>query len=116
MNIGEAYYKAVGEKNLEKAEQFLHPDVEMIGPLSKVSGKKEFVDAVKRFLDLFTTLTIRAKFDSENQAMIVYELNCPAPFGTFSAAVLLTIQDDLIKKFELIFDARPFVPELKRSL
>ncbi len=108
MSIGEAYYTKMGKKDIEGMKSYLHPDVLFVAPLATHSGKEAVLEAAKNFIAFFKTLTIRAKFGSADQAMIVYDLECPAPIGTFAAAVLMTFQGNLISKFELIFDARLF--------
>ena len=104
----ETYYKAVGDKNFEKIEKHLHPDVQFIAPLAKMKGKKAVLEATKRFTTLFKTLKIRASFGSNNQAMVVYDLDCPEPIGIFSSSALMTFENGLITKIELFYDARPF--------
>lgn len=106
--IAEAYYTAMGEKNIAGTEKHLHPDVQFSSPLGKMMGKEAVLDAIKKFTTLFKTLTIRAKFGSENQATIIYDLECSEPIGKLSAAALMTFKDGLIVKIELFFDARPF--------
>lgn len=106
--IAETYYKAVGEKNVESIEKYIHPDIQFIAPLGKETGKEAFLEAAKKFTNLFTSLKIRAISGAENQAMVVYDLECPSPIGTFSTAVLMTFKEGLIAKIELFFDARPF--------
>ncbi len=104
----EAYYESVGNKEMAGAERYLHPDVQLIGPLAEMTGKEAVLKAVKGFLTIFKSLTIRAKFGSGDQVMIAYDLDCPAPVGNFRAAVLLTFRDDLIARLELFYDGRPF--------
>ena len=106
--VAEAYYTALGEKDMVGVEKCLHSAVQFIAPLAEVMGKGAVLEAAKKFTMLFKTLKIRAKFGSEDQAMIVYDLDCPAPIGNMSAAALITLQEGLIAKIELIFDARPF--------
>lgn len=106
--LAEAYYTAVGKKNVVDIEKFLHPDVLFVGPLAKLKGKEAILEATKRFTTLFKTLKIRAKFGSGDQAMVVYDLDCPLPIGHFSTAVLMTFQEGLVAKIELFYDARPF--------
>jgi hypothetical protein len=106
--IAEAYYLAMGEKNVQSIEDLVHPDVCLIAPLAKTQGKAAFLEAAKRFTSLFRTLKIRTKLGSEDQAMVVYDLECPEPIGSFSTAVLMTFQEGLIAKIELFYDARPF--------
>lgn len=109
LSIAEAYYDALGKKDMEKVEQYLHPDVECIGPLVKVTGKGSVLEANKKFISLFKTLKIRSSFASGDQSMIVYDLEFAASVDVFSSAVLLTLSNDLISKIELFYDPRPFV-------
>ena len=106
--IAEAYYTAMGEKNVADMGQYLHPDVQFIGPLAEMRGKEAVLEAVKRLIAFFKTLTIRAKFGSGDQAMLAYDLDFPSPIGNCPAAALLTFQEGLISKIELFFDGRPF--------
>ena len=108
LSIAEAYYKALGEKNAAIAQKFLHANVQCTGPLVKIVGKEDVLEANKKFISLFKTLKIRSSFSSGDQAMIVYDLKCSAPIDTFSAAALLTFNDNLISNIELFYDARPF--------
>ena len=102
------YYQAMGKRDFEKLEKFLASDVQFIGPLAKLKGKEAVVEATKRFTSLFKTLNVRAKFGSNNQAMVVYDLDCPEPVGLFSSSALMTFENGLITKIELFYDARPF--------
>lgn len=106
--LAQAYYTAVAEKKINEIGKFLHPEVQFIGPLAKANGKETVLETVKNFTTAFLTLTIRALFDSENQAMLVYDVDFPAPIGNTTAAALLTFQEGLISKFEIIYDPRPF--------
>jgi hypothetical protein len=108
LSTANAYYQALAEKNIAEAEKHLHPDVQCIGPIVKVVGKESVVEANKKFVSLFKALKIRASFASQNQAMLVYDLECAAPLSVFSSAVLLTFRDSLIDRIELFYDARPF--------
>lgn len=105
--IGE-YYRAMGERDFEKVERLLSSDVQFIGPLAKLKGKEAVIEATKRFTSLFKALNVRAKFGSNNQAMVVYDLDCPEPIGLFSSSALMTFENELITKIELFYDARPF--------
>jgi len=106
--IAEAYYTAMAEKNIAGMEKYLHPDVRLISPLAEILGKEAVLESAKKLIALFKTLTIRAKFGSEDQAMLAIDLDYPAPIGNLRTAVLMTFKDGLITKNELFFDARPF--------
>ncbi|MBS0652886.1 MAG: nuclear transport factor 2 family protein [Verrucomicrobia bacterium] len=113
LSIGEAYYTAVGRKNVAEIEKYLHPDVSLIGPLASIAGKQAIIEATKHFTAMFTTLTIRAKFGTESQAMIVYDIDIPGPIGNFPGASLMTFKDGKIVKIQLFYDGRPF--EVKKE-
>ena len=53
-------------------------------------------------------LKVNAKFGSEDQAMLTYDMEFPEPIGVTRTAVLMTFQDGLIARSELFFDARSF--------
>lgn len=106
--IAQAYYIAMGAKDVAGVGKYLHPDVQFASPLTALAGKEAVLEAITGFMAFFTTLTIRSVFGSDDQAMIAYDVEFPAPFGKVPTAALLKIQDGLITKVELIFDARPF--------
>lgn len=106
--IAEAYYKAMGEKNIEKMGTCLHPAVKFFSPLANLTGKEAVLEAAKRATSLFKTLAIRATFGSADQAMLAIDLDFPMPMGNCPTAVLLTFQDGLISKIELFYDGRFF--------
>ena len=103
-----AYYQAMSRKDLSVMEKLLHPEVRLIGPMAELTGKDAVLNSVKHFLAVFNKLTIRAHCGNGDQVMLAYDLDCPAPIGLFRGAVLLTFQDDLIIRYELFYDARPF--------
>ncbi len=106
--IAEAYYTTMGKKDIEGLSKYLHQDVQFTAPLDKMTSKEAVLEATKKFTLMFNTLTIRAKFGSQDQAMIVYDLDFPGLASTFSSSALMTFQDGLITKIELFYDARPF--------
>lgn len=106
--IAEAYYTAMGKKNIADMEKYLHPNVRAVGPLGEMIGKEAVLGAVKRLIIPLNSLIIRAKFGSDDQAMLAIDLGFSEPIGSLPSAVLMTFQDGLIAKTELFFDARPF--------
>ncbi|MDB6081062.1 MAG: hypothetical protein JWO53_334 [Chlamydiia bacterium] len=103
-----AYYQAMGSQDLTTMEKCLHPEVQFIGPMAEMKGKEAVLEAAKRFCSMITKVTIRAQFGSNDQAMLAYDMDCPAPIGIFRAATLMTFKDSLIVRLELFYDARPF--------
>lgn len=106
--IAETYYKAWGEKAFAKMEKFLDPKVQLITPLEKevVIGKEAIVEKLKKGAAFFKTLTIRAKFGSGNQTMLVIDLEFPGSSEKMRSASLMTFQNGLITRIELFFDTK----------
>lgn len=111
VDIATAYFRGVGKKDVKSVENLLHPDVQVISPLSTVNGKTPVLESVKAFTDTFKSLAIRSKFESGDQAVIVYDIELPAPVGVNRSASLLTINNGLITKIELFYDSAPFASQ-----
>jgi hypothetical protein len=106
---GETYYKHVGEKNEEAVKKQLAPHVELSSPLAIVKGRDAVLESTKNFMKTFHSLTIRAKFGREHQAMIVYDVDIPGISSQFPGASLLTFENGLITKIQLFYDASHFI-------
>lgn len=104
--IAEAYFAAMSAKNIASLEVYLHPDIELIAPLAKVTEKAAVLEQIIKAMSLFNTLIVRTKFSSDDHAIVIYDVEFPAPVGKMSTAALLTFQDSLIIKIELFYDAR----------
>lgn len=102
-----AYYQAVHDKDLSKAEKFLHPEIHLIGPMAELHGKDAVLKSIKGFMQMFEKQNMRAQFGSGDQVMLAFDLICPAPIGLLRGAALMTFQDGLIKRQELFYDSRP---------
>ena len=103
-----AYYEAMNNKDLSTMAQYLHPEIQFVGPMAEMKGKETILGALGQILALFKTLKIRTKLANDNDVMVVYDLDCPFPIGLLRIAALLTFENDLIARLELFFDARPF--------
>jgi hypothetical protein len=104
--IAEAYYAAMVEKNTDEMGKYLHSDIELISPFGKTIGKEAVLEAARKSTPL--AITIRAKFCSEDQVMLVYDWEFNQPIGLLRAAALITVKDGFIVKNELFFDTRSF--------
>ncbi|HXF28255.1 MAG TPA: nuclear transport factor 2 family protein [Chlamydiales bacterium] len=101
-----AYYTEMSRKNLAGMEKHLHPDVQFSSPVMQLKGKDAVLEAASRLVTFFKTLTIRANFGTEKQAMLAIDIDFPAPIGNLPSAALLTCNDGLISRIELFFDPR----------
>jgi SnoaL-like domain len=107
--IAVAYYRALGKKNLEEVKRYLHPNIHFTDPQEQVIGKEAVLKAATGFSAIFKSLTIRAKFGSENEAVIIYDVEISNFAKPLRAASHLSFQDGLISKIDLIYDTRCFM-------
>ena len=105
-NVAIAYYEAMNNKNMAYMGKQVHSDVHFIGPLAEFTGKEAYLDSVSKFFNLFKSIEIREQFGSEDQAVIVCDVDCPEPIGILRAVALLNFKDNLISRIELFYDAR----------
>lgn len=108
LECAEAYYTHMLNKNFGAMAEYLHSDVNFIGPLAEMSGKDAVVAAAKHFGEILQDIQIRSRFAAGNQIMLAYDMTLPAPTGKFRAAVLMDFKNGQISKIELFYDARPF--------
>ena len=108
VNTAVAYYTAMGKKDINEALKYLHTDINLISPLAEINGKDIVTGAIKGFMTVFNTLHIRAKFSNEDSAMLVIDVDYPAPIGLLRTSSFLTIKDSLITRVELFHDTKPF--------
>lgn len=108
IKVVEAYYKAMNNKDRAGMAQYVHPDVHFLGPLAELTGRDIVLEGVERLFPLFENIVIRAKVGSDTQVMFAYDLNCEDPIGTLRVAALMILEEALITRIELFFDARPF--------
>lgn len=108
IHLAEEYYKAMKSKDLPRIEGYLHPEVHFLSPLAEAKGKEAVLEGIKKFISFFNDLNVRAKFGSENQAVIIYDVDCSEPIGSIRTTALLTFKENLISDIELFFDAGVF--------
>jgi len=106
MARAEEYYTLVGGKNVEGIKKYLHPHVELYGPLANLKGKERVLEAISNFMKTFKSLTIKAKFDAGDQAMIVYDVDIPGIANDFPGVSLLNFNEGLIVRIQLFYDGR----------
>lgn len=109
MSLAEAYYTLVGQKNVEGIKKYLHANAELHGPMARLEGSEAIMKATSNFMNTFNSLTIRSKFGSKDQAMIVYDVDIRGIDKKFPGASLLSFQDGLIIKIELFYDSSRIV-------
>lgn len=104
MAQAEEYYMLISQKSAEGMKKYLHPDVELYGPLASLKGKEAVIEATGNFMNAFKSLTIRAKFGAGDQAMLVYDVDLPGVAKAFPGASLMTFRNGFIVRIELFYD------------
>lgn len=105
----EAYYTAMKHNEPEQMSKYLHPDVTVVSPMGELRGKGKVLEGAKGLMLHIMDLEIKTRFASDEQVMLVYDLECSQPIGTCRTAALMTFKDGLIVRNDLFFDPRPFV-------
>ena len=82
-----AYYKAMADKDLTGMARYLHPDVRLVSPMEELIGKEAVLAAVKPLVNLIKSIKVHAKFGSEDQAMLTYDMEFAEPIGVTRTAV-----------------------------
>jgi hypothetical protein len=103
-----AYYKAMADKDLPGMARHLHADVRLLTPMEELTGKEAVLEAAQRILNLIKSIQVHAKFGSEDQAMLTYDMDFAEPIGVCRAAAWMTFKDGLFVRNEVFFDASPF--------
>ena len=103
-----AYYKAMNNKDVASMGRHLHPDVQLVSPMEHLTGKDAVLEAATRLSNHIQGIKMHARFGSEEQAMVSYDMNFAEPIGVCRAAALMTFKDSLIARNEVFFDTRPF--------
>lgn len=108
INLAMAYYQAMNERDFTGVEKYLDANVRFTTPLADLTGKEAVIAAIRGFMTVAKKVIINASFGSDNQAMLAYEVEFPAPIGTIPSATLMTFKDGVITRIQLFYDARPF--------
>jgi hypothetical protein len=101
-----AYYQAMNDKNLDEVAKYLHPEVTLLSPLAEVLGKEAALQAAKGFCSFMKKITIRAQLSSQDQVMLAFDIDFPAPIGAVRSAVLMSFKNGLISRNEMFYDPR----------
>jgi hypothetical protein len=75
-------YKAMADKDLTAMARHLHPDVRLVSPMEELTGKETVLAAVKPLFNLIKSIKVHAKFGSEDQAMLTYDMDFAEPVGS----------------------------------
>ncbi|PIQ44184.1 MAG: hypothetical protein COV52_03235 [Gammaproteobacteria bacterium CG11_big_fil_rev_8_21_14_0_20_46_22] len=109
LQLANAYYTAMKEKNAAEMEKLLSNDIHLLTPLAETRGKEPAITAAKNLFKLLNTLNIRAAFSSNNQTMLAMDFEFNPPIGKLPVASLMTFQRNFITHIELFYDTMKII-------
>jgi len=109
LRSAEAYYAAMKHNDPDEMAKYLHPDVDVFSPMGELRGRGRVLEGAKGLMLHIIDMNVKARFASDEQVMLVYDLECSDPLGTIRTAALMTFKDGLIVRNDLFFDPRPFL-------
>ncbi len=113
LKIAESYYLALNNKDLKAINNYIHPKISFLSPLSQTTGKDSFIVGAEMYFEFFKTITVQEKFCLDDKVMLVYDIDSAESSKILRVASLITFKDGLIYFIELLYDPRSF--EKKRN-
>ena len=100
----EAYYSCMKSGDYEKLGSYLHDNVKYLDPNWPLTGKDQVWPIAKSFATAVAQLKPVAKFNKDDQVMLVHDVKFHKADKPLRTAVLMTFSEGLIKEIELISD------------
>ena len=108
LDLGEAYYQALDQKDISRIASLVDPAIKFKMPLGEHTNRDDLIIAIHHMIGNVRGVRLQSKFASGNQGMFIYEIQFKDPVGKVKAASLMTVEGDKIKEIEVFFDSRPF--------
>ncbi len=108
-DIVQSYYDSLRRKIAW--ESFLSDDLVFMNNGKEIQGKKNYLEATKRFFSTIQSLEIQELLIQGEKASAVIRYDVKSPKGnTFSSDVaeFFVVQEGKIEKFAIYFDTAPF--------
>jgi SnoaL-like protein len=120
LKVARTYHRAwTTEKDFDAAAELLSEDLQTDLPVNTYDSKAEFVEAITGFGGLATRVEILGEVASENEAILVYDLEMP-PLGVLRMTEQITVVDGKISFIRHVHDtatmrAAGFAPALSAA-
>jgi hypothetical protein len=106
-SLARAYLSAVGNKELDKVERLLAPNVTFTGPVTKLSGAADFVAALRRIGAVHVRNDIQRVFVDGNEACVIYDFVTDT-IGSVPTIEWLRFDGGRIRDVKLYYDQVPW--------
>src|ERR1700685_3135292 len=81
LKIAEAYLDAMDHRNLEALAKNLHPQLSFKSPMANSNSREGFLAISKKLFTLLKRVEVKAKFEYQNQTLLIYDMVFPEPLG-----------------------------------
>jgi hypothetical protein len=97
------FTKAWSSGDMDAAARLVADDIVFESPMVQLSGREPYLEAVGRFAQLVSEVTVVAVLGDGHRSIIMYDMKT-GPFGTLRAAEHFTFEHGKITYDQLVFD------------
>ncbi len=104
--IAAQYLTSWERHDLESMQEYLHPNLHFKEPLSETTGRDSFLGFAEKNLHFVNYVKIHSSFDSENEAILIYDFVFVDPIGPQKTVGHFIFEGHQIRGIELFYDPR----------
>jgi ketosteroid isomerase-like protein len=102
LTVARAYHRAWSTQDLDGIGRYLAEDLHVEVPINSYSGKRDFLEAVRRTAQMTSSVKLLAEFGSGKEALLLYDMTLP--IGELRVAEHFTIAEGQIHRVRQIHD------------
>ena len=113
------YFAILANKTGEGLVELVTDDVTFEGPFFQATGASEFLQGMKKWLQVPKTYHIQRQFVAENETCSIYSVEVVSPAGEkirIEMADWIELRDGKVAKERVYFDPREWAQALGRKL
>jgi len=103
-----AYMDAISNKELNKVEALLAPDLKFVGPSMARSTASDFIAALKRLAAIHVRNEVKRLFADGDEVCIIYDFVTDTPAGALPTIEWLHFERGRIRAINLYYDRVPW--------
>ena len=103
-----AYMDAISNKELDKVEALLAPDLKFVGPSMARSTASDFIAALKRLAAIHVRNEVKRLFADGDEVCIIYDFVTDSPAGALPTIEWLHFERGRIRSINLYYDRVPW--------
>src|SRR5262249_28080625 len=113
--VAQSYLEAFGQKDYDRLEKLLHPDVEFKGPGGSLHNAKDLMAAIRKLSPVLLRTDVKRVFTDRDEAFVRYDFVTNTSVGPVSTVELLKIEDGLIRSVWLLCDQQAWSAALEEK-